>query len=261
MAGFINAIFLLWDGKCIRYQGNQLGLMGTQEHPDELIQAIFTWKFRGQSLMKAAELFTQDLIEHSPPLGTTTARTEIPASVIEAVNKLPQKETRWHVEQRQFHSLSHAEGHDSCMVVLSDADNILYTDFSDQLNSDAQLLRMLADQMREKEYRPEQISCIVSDSFPSLIRDAFSGISVKPNAEPPLVAAEFISEQRRNYAIKTGGLTQAARVNTCAYCGHKGKKRELSRCSGCHSVAYCDKYCQKADWLAGHKERCAKGKK
>lgn len=52
---------------------------------------------------------------------------------------------------------------------------------------------------------------------------------------------------------KLGGASETESKNfKCKICHRLHSKL----CTGCHKIAYCDKYCQKLDWGLGHKNEC-----
>ncbi|KAL4424898.1 hypothetical protein ABPG77_002121 [Micractinium sp. CCAP 211/92] len=55
-----------------------------------------------------------------------------------------------------------------------------------------------------------------------------------------------------------GGSRQMPQLDKCAQCD---VDRPAYRCKGCSSVAFCSRDCQKANWLAGHKQECSKLRK
>lgn len=71
---------------------------------------------------------------------------------------------------------------------------------------------------------------------------------------------------RRLYACEPPSDTDAGLDSTdadkcCAQCGAiredaANSRVRLSRCTGCRKVFYCNKSCQKAHWLSGHKTTC-----
>ena len=48
----------------------------------------------------------------------------------------------------------------------------------------------------------------------------------------------------------------ASILEECAFCHTPAKDQQLHFCSGCRSRKYCNEDCQRAAWVAGHKEEC-----
>jgi|GEM_PF-7070644 len=66
-------------------------------------------------------------------------------------------------------------------------------------------------------------------------------------------------EESAFYFEREKQINEAIQNHSCVQCEKLfSKKSELKKCIGCHSVKYCSKECQTADWKKSHKPQCQK---
>ncbi|CAG8480842.1 23977_t:CDS:2 [Cetraspora pellucida] len=78
----------------------------------------------------------------------------------------------------------------------------------------------------------------------------------KKEAERLKILQRFFASSQNNQGKKCNSCSSQVRKDVNGEVGSE-KKAQLLVCSGCGSVNYCSKECQKNDWKNGHKQQCA----
>ena len=63
------------------------------------------------------------------------------------------------------------------------------------------------------------------------------------------------SNGNKCYVLKKKHFNQTVKLKPCNYCG---SSLSYKICKGCQQVRYCNKICQKRDWVLSHKYECVK---
>mmetsp|Transcript_38960 Transcript_38960/g.91511 ORF Transcript_38960/g.91511 Transcript_38960/m.91511 type:complete len:127 (-) Transcript_38960:293-673(-) len=93
----------------------------------------------------------------------------------------------------------------------------------------------------------------------NICRD-FEGVIASANGGKGLEHGNYVNGPETSVASlkkdgRMDGGMDLARL-TCHSCGILSKDGKLRMCSLCHQARYCNQYCQRAHWRAGHKQIC-----
>eukprot|EP00887_Chlorella_sp_A99_P007803 scaffold20.g7803.t1 len=102
--------------------------------------------------------------------------------------------------------------------------------------------------LRKQSGASESIGKAASRSAPELAVALFAfGLGGWSDDEQPWEAGGMAVGREQDAGVSLAVLSE------CASCG---QPNPTMRCTGCRSVAFCDKACQRANWEAGHRSQC-----